>query len=322
MKLFVSWSGERSKALAHALRDWLPLVLHYAEPWLSEADIDAGTRWADAVAKQLETCNFGIICITRENLSSPWILFEAGALAKSLEGSRVIPLLLDLDFKEISGPLAQFQAKKVDQSGLRETIDSINKTAPQAVLEDRYKQLFEALWPDLEKKVVAIPKSPTTVKQQTRAQAEVLEELVGAIRSMESRVRDGYEEPRSARRRNKFYPMMLNELGHFLSEKPGDPINILVLASAFRDDAPWLYEIGMEAYRQASAGRGTAGKVAMKRFARAIEFSTHGPMSIEEFGIDPRIYSRLLRDISMAIDYDAGEEKVSNIRKVVRQDHE
>lgn len=32
MKVFISWSGERSQALAQALRDWLPLVLHFVEP--------------------------------------------------------------------------------------------------------------------------------------------------------------------------------------------------------------------------------------------------------------------------------------------------
>ena len=64
------------------------------------------------VAKGLETCNFGVLCITRENLNSPWILFEAGALAESMQDERVIPLLLDLDFKDLSGPLAQFQAKR------------------------------------------------------------------------------------------------------------------------------------------------------------------------------------------------------------------
>ena len=176
MKLFISWSGERSKALASALHDWFPLVLHYVEPWLSEADIEAGTRWADAVAKQLEACNFGIICITRENLASPWILFESGALAKSIEGSRVIPLLLDLDFREISGPLAQFQAKKVEKNGLMEIVEAINKTASHPVPEDRYRQLFEALWSDFEKKVATIPKAVSPSKQ-TRSQADILEEL-------------------------------------------------------------------------------------------------------------------------------------------------
>lgn len=42
MKVFISWSGERSHALGDALHDWIPLVLHYVEPWLSQADIEAG----------------------------------------------------------------------------------------------------------------------------------------------------------------------------------------------------------------------------------------------------------------------------------------
>jgi hypothetical protein len=159
MKLFISWSGERSKAMAFALRDWFPLVLHYVEPWLSEADIEAGSRWADEVAGQLEASNFGVICVTRENLAAPWILFEAGALAKSIQGSRVVPLLLDLDFREISGPLAQFQAKKVERDGLLEVVQSINQIAAQGVPEDRYRQLFNALWPDLKTKVDVIPES-------------------------------------------------------------------------------------------------------------------------------------------------------------------
>ena len=75
MKVFISWSGERSHALAQALHDWIPLVLHNVEPWLSEADIEAGERWADAVAKELSDSNFGIICVTRENVGSPWVLF-------------------------------------------------------------------------------------------------------------------------------------------------------------------------------------------------------------------------------------------------------
>ena len=67
MKIFISWSGLRSQALAEALRDWLPLVLHYAEPWLSKSDIKSGDRWSIEVAKELQETNFGVICVTREN---------------------------------------------------------------------------------------------------------------------------------------------------------------------------------------------------------------------------------------------------------------
>ena len=39
MKIFISWSGEQSREMAEALRDWIPDVLPEAEPWMSVADI-------------------------------------------------------------------------------------------------------------------------------------------------------------------------------------------------------------------------------------------------------------------------------------------
>lgn len=61
MRIFISWSGGRSHHVALALRSWLPLVLHYAEPWISDKDIQAGDRWATEVGKELEGSHFGIL---------------------------------------------------------------------------------------------------------------------------------------------------------------------------------------------------------------------------------------------------------------------
>jgi len=189
MKVFISWSGERSRILALALHGWLPLVLHYVKPWLSDADVSAGDRWATVVAKELETSNFGIICVTPENLNSPWVLFEAGALAKAMQGSKVIPLLFNLEFSDVSGPLAQFQAKKFDRDGAAEVVASINKSADSAVPDDRQNQLFSALWPDLEKQLLSIPPEAPTAKHM-RPHHEILEELVSGVRGLDVRFRE------------------------------------------------------------------------------------------------------------------------------------
>jgi hypothetical protein len=300
MKVFVSWSGPRSQALAQSLRDWLPLVLHFVEPWLSEADISAGERWAQSVAKELETCNFGIICVTRENVAAPWILFEAGSLAKSLEGSRVIPLLLDLEFSEIGGPLAQFQAKKVDRDGIAETVESVNRAAKDPIPDARARQLFDALWPQLEGQITSIPKHAAAAKP-IRPQHEILEELVGSVRAIDSRIRtleESSTEPRSAKyRRHRFPSFMFHELAHIMGERPGDPISLLVLASMVRDEAPWLYELGLDAYRSARAGDRDEAKLALRRFQRAAEFTLRGPVSPEELGLDPRAFHMIMREL-------------------------
>ncbi|HEX4965448.1 MAG TPA: hypothetical protein VF173_31850 [Thermoanaerobaculia bacterium] len=137
------------------------------------------------LAKELESSNFGVICLTRDNLSSPWILFEAGSLAKSLEGCRVIPLLLDIEFSEISGPLAQFQAKKVDRAGLSEAVQSLNQASTQPIPGTRLSELFDALWPKFDKQVTAIAKSAAQ-PGAIRPQHEILEELVASVRSLRS----------------------------------------------------------------------------------------------------------------------------------------
>src|SRR5208282_4320198 len=92
MKIFIGWSGERSKQLAKILYDWLPIVLQNVEPYMSE-EMDKGTRWASGVAEELESSNFGLFCMTRENLDAPWIHFEAGALSKVVAQSYVVPIL-------------------------------------------------------------------------------------------------------------------------------------------------------------------------------------------------------------------------------------
>jgi hypothetical protein len=294
LKIFISWSEKRSEALASALREWLPLVLHYVEPWLSKSDIQAGERWSVEIAKELESCNFGVICVTKENVGAPWILFEAGALAKSMQDGRVIPLLLDLDVKDISGPLAQFQAKKVDSAGIKELALSLNKAATAPVPEAQLDKLILALWSDLEKQISAIPKSATPAKH-SRPQGEILEELVSSIRNVEMRFRDMVEgdSPKLRRRQMRYHPMMLRELSHLYGATPDDPIGLLIIAGLFRDDAPWLYELAMETFRTIKLGDPKKSHEALDGFMRALDFSVRGPFS-EMSGMDRRVAHDML----------------------------
>jgi hypothetical protein len=294
MKIFISWSGERSEALAKALHKWFPAVLQFVEPWLSQSDIQSGKRWSVEVAKELENCNYGILCVTRENLASPWILFEAGALAKSMQDGRVVPLLLDLDFKEISGPLAQFQAKKADSEGIRELLLDLNKASAAPVPDSTLETLLQAVLGKLEEELAAIPKNTAAVKHK-RPDGEILEELVSSVRSVEMRVRDVMDdEPLfRKRRRPRFHPMMIHEILHRTSDGPNDPIQLLYIGSLLRDDAPWLYELALDAYRVLRSGNLGDGQRAVHRFMESFEMLQKGEFS-EELGID-RMTLKMIR---------------------------
>ncbi len=187
MKIFLSWSGDRSRHVALALRDWLPMILQNTEPWLSDRDIAAGERWALEIGKRLEECHFGIICLTQDNTEAPWVLFEAGALSKALATASVCPYLFEVELQEITGPLAQFQAKKADQISTKELVFSINQRSPAQLPQTRLDELFELLWPKLESKLAAVPKSGDPVPKR-RSESEILEDLVGSVRRLDYRI--------------------------------------------------------------------------------------------------------------------------------------
>jgi hypothetical protein len=188
MRVFISWSGERSREIAIAVREWLPDVLHFVDAWMSREDIQAGQRWMLEVGGGLEASKFGILCITPESIQAPWVLFEAGAISKSVHESAVIPLLFDVSFAEIQGgPLGQFQAKKLDRDGIFELVAAINSRAEQPVPETRLRRVFDRSWPSLEEKIRAVPAGKPLGSTRLSTE-EILEELVIAVRRIESRL--------------------------------------------------------------------------------------------------------------------------------------
>ncbi len=321
MKVFISWSGEQSEALAKALHRWLPLVLHYVDPWLSQADINAGERWGTKVAGELSLTNFGIICVTKSNINAPWLLFESGALAKSMEEGRVIPLLLDIDLKDIAGPLAQFQAKKIEKNGIKDVISAINKIAQNPVLDVRLEQLFESLWSGLETDITNIPKNHTPTKK-TRPDSEILEELVSGVRGLEMRLRDGYDDSRMISKRRKGRNMssgMLMEMAHMIGDSPRDPIQILFAVSMLRDDVPWLYELGVETYKSIKSGKIDEAQSAHRKFAKAIDMLRQTPFMDEL--LDKQTYIFLRETLSM-FEFDLGNYENLKARAVRQRTRE
>ncbi len=113
MKIFISWSGELSEKVGRALHEWLPSVMHSIEPYLSSENISVGQNWVSQIFQEIETSSFGIICVTRESLRSPWLYFESGALAQSMSSDpnvRLCPFLFNISRDELPEPLRFFLA--------------------------------------------------------------------------------------------------------------------------------------------------------------------------------------------------------------------
>lgn len=188
LRVFLSWSMSRSEAVAQAFKEWLPSVLQNVRPYYTPDDISKGSRWASEIRGELEASDFGIIFLTPENLSSPWILFEAGALSK-LEKSKVAPLLLGLEPTDVSGPLSQLQLTKFNKDECFKLVKSLNRVLEGLALDPTVlTNVFEKWWPELDDKVqAAMAKPPISVSSSRRPERDLLEEVLERVRAIQMR---------------------------------------------------------------------------------------------------------------------------------------
>lgn len=201
MKIFISWSGDRSKAIAAAFKEWLPAVVQAARPYFSPSDIDKGSRWSSEISKELESASVGLICLTKENLNAPWLMFEAGALSKSLDKSRVCPMLFGIEPSDLSGPLVQFQATAFSKEEVLKLIRTVNQQLEQQALDVKVlDSVFEKWWPDLDTKIQKIlENSPAARDANLRSDREILEEVLQLTRTYSNKIRSVQKHEQDSR---------------------------------------------------------------------------------------------------------------------------
>ena len=189
MKIFISWSGQRSKAIATVIKDYLPRVIQALRPWMSHSDIEAGQRWSIEIGDKLQECEVGVCVVTLDNATHPWLNFEAGAISKSVKRGRVIPFLFDVRPSDLAGPLAQFQAKEANKAGCFEMFQALNGLIENDSVV-HLEETFNLNWPKLEialNEIRADKSFNTTNLAPIRSDREVLDEILENLRALHSR---------------------------------------------------------------------------------------------------------------------------------------
>jgi TIR domain len=186
MKVFVSWSGSLSCQVAETLRRYLPLMMQGLEVFMSEHDVESGSRWSVELARKLDESSFRVLCLTFDNLQSAWLLFEAGALAKQIEGRTCGLLIGGLKPTDVGGPLAQFQHRRFVRDEFNVLVCDINRKLDRPLEATSLQMIFEKWWPDIEREYeLALETSAVDVEQTHRDERDLLEEILLHIRTME-----------------------------------------------------------------------------------------------------------------------------------------
>jgi len=230
MKVFLSWSGQRSKEVASLLSDWLCCVIQASRPWISTRDLDRGSLWFGEINDQLKDTTVGIICLTQENKTRPWILFEAGALAKGLSTSRVCTLLVDLEPKDIEDPLAQFNHTFPTRESVLGLVKTLNSTLAGNGLDNRIlEQVFTTYWPQFEDGFAKIlSNTETQAPSKPRPKEDVLGEILENTRMLNSRIRRLEHDAERSRMREIDMPMSAMHEEAMAMVKAGVPFEMMM----------------------------------------------------------------------------------------------
>lgn len=308
MKVFISWSGNKSHRVALIFREWLPSVIQSVVPYVSSEDIDKGARWSSDIAKELEDSTFGILCVTKDNLNAPWLSFEAGALSKTMDKSFVSPFLFDMKRSEVNGPILQFQSTIFEKEDIKKLISTINKACGEDQLpESMLEKAFEVWYPSLEKELQDIHSigdedSETTKTDIETHMSSIIEELLELsrdnqklLRNPDTKMYDSIEglkeriegvlfriernseiEDRRNSRRTK--AMYLDDLLHGALPECNKQYAFLILLSLVQDDFPWVYNMGKGLIDIINSRVNSAKKItAINDFRRLMMFSFEHP---------------------------------------------
>ena len=182
MKLFLSWSGDRSRGIAQTLKESLPLIMNAADPWMSDTDIEKGERWGQVLAGVLDQAKVGVFCLTASNMTRPALLFEAGAISKSVSEARVCVLLDGVKSQNLIWPWTQFQYTKLDdEKDMCKMLADINgwilDGGEPAVPRERFAAALNMWWPRLQTELKSIP-SDSKASAPERSERDMLVELL------------------------------------------------------------------------------------------------------------------------------------------------
>jgi len=243
--------------------------------------IEYGLEWYPQLMGKLNSSS-GVVCLlTERSLHRPWILYEAG-VAKGKLDTPVFGIALGITLSQANtGPFAQFQNCDDDDESLTnlliQLLSRIPNSEPDRDAVTTQVQSFTARKVELLTKLgnptIEEPPSPDT------SVAKLFEEMKLIVQDLPSKVEGRLAEAvgPSRNRRRRFHPAMFDEI-LFLSRESGSHIGLLLLFSLYRDELPWLYDIGREFYDAVRSGHRSKAEDTLRDIVRFLELSHHHPM--------------------------------------------
>jgi hypothetical protein len=166
--VYLIWSGDFSRSIAYVLYQYLPKILPNVEFFYSPEGIKKGDAWNTVLCDKLKTANFGLACVTKSNIKSSWLCFEAGAILCNKNNASFSSFYVDITSEYLIGsPLLNFQSTEFNKNDFNNLIKSIvEKCDPKF----NYRNRFNDIWPELESQIKLLIKAVSSYENYTERQ--------------------------------------------------------------------------------------------------------------------------------------------------------
>jgi hypothetical protein len=252
--------------------------------------IEFGDEWYKTLMTKLDSASDVVCLITERSVNRPWILYEAG-VAKGKMDTPVHGLALGVPLSRAGvGPFYQFQNSDDSDESLSKLVIQLCRRIPglepdsdvvRAQIQAFKVAEAEAL------KAMGEPKSQDKkAVAEEGAAAKVLEEMKLVVRELpvqiEQRLAD-FPGRLSQRKIRRIHPEMFMDMASAFDSEVEPGTGLLMICSFLRDDFPWLYEFGIDAYRTMRSGSPAERQESLKRLIEACRITFRGPW-LEIFG--------------------------------------
>jgi hypothetical protein len=147
MAVFISSAGEQGRKVAGAFREWLPRMLPGIDVSADTRDEKPGEAGLPALLSQLEKASLCLLFLTPQNVRSPWMYFEAGAMAGKKHGPKIVPYLAGVSGSYLmAGPLSQFSWVDGSRQGTWSLLRALNREMPEPRDEAELEHDFSNTW--------------------------------------------------------------------------------------------------------------------------------------------------------------------------------
>jgi hypothetical protein len=296
--------------------------------------IEFGVEWYPEIMKKLEVASDVVCLLTPNSVNRPWILYEAGVAKGKLE-TPVHGVALGISLQIASaGPFAQFQNSDDTDDSLTQLVMQLVSRIPNAEPDREVVKMQVA---SFKIKIAPMLNAQDGTEQgeqesEEASVAKIFEEIKVMFQDLPSRI-ERRMDPRNSKfdmRSGRMQFRMIDDVLEMHPKEIGSSLKILMIASQFRDEIPWLYDVAVETYRKVESG--ASDRIAsVRRLVQIFEMTVHHPFWREmrfrskergfqfEEGLDYAMHSLMRLSSELESDFEnrtMPEDKVSDAQAI------